>query len=395
MLREQPARKVGAVVVDKNWFFTLLFVLCLPGLIIAQDVPQNEIQANMSGYADNFGVVVLYPNFSITRKVSDGTSFNGRFLVDAVSAASTKSRFEVDGVTSATSRENGGADNTPDDLRFQFGGGVNHNFGDRTAVLNLLYSTEHDYTSTTITGNFIQPLAQNNTIVQVGFVRSMDKVFPQTRFWKRDLNVTTATFQITQNLTPRTVVQAIYSHTKNSGHLSDNYQVVTVPTTTDVVYMEPIHPNSRIRRAAATRLNYHIFTRSSVQLGYRYYWDDWEVKGHTISTLFQTYIRDESIIGVGIRTHQQSKAEFFKKSYTIDDELRTVDPKLDGASAVDLQLKLSFPKFPFVKWLPANENLKYQFALNWYRRETDSADWHSRLKTLYAYNFNFGVRYHY
>ncbi len=370
--------------------FVLMFTC---SAAFAQSGTPNELQFNLSSYVDNFGVYVVYPNFSLTRQISEETTLKGRVLVDAVSAASIKSRFDVDGVTSATNRTKGGSDNTPDELRFQFGSGITHNIGSSTVLLNLLYSTEHDYTSTTIAGNYIQPLAQKNTTIQIGYLRSIDKVFPQTRNWKRDLDVNTVSLQATQNISPKMVVQTIYSYTETTGHLSDNYQVVTVPTATDVVYMEPVHPNSRIRRAAAIRLNYHLLQKSSMQLGYRYYWDDWRIKGHTISTLFQTYIADESILGLGLRVHSQSKAWFFQESYARPEKYMTVDPKLNGAFAVDAQVKLSFPHFSYKNWIPAIESLKYQFTLNWYRRETDSPDWHSRLKTLYAYNLNFGVRY--
>ncbi|MCA9732180.1 DUF3570 domain-containing protein [candidate division KSB1 bacterium] len=377
--------------------FVCVVILCLilATIVDAQESSQNELQANLSGYADNFGVVVIYPNFSLTRQVNEATSINGRFLVDAVSSASMKSHFEVDGVSSATSKTNGGGDNTPDELRFQFGGGAQHSFGSQSAALNMMYSTEHDYSSLTFAGNFIQPMAQKNTTFHLGFVRSMDKVFPQIRDWKRDVDVATYSVQATQNLTPRAVMETIYSYTTSQGHLSDNYQVVTVTTPTNVLSREPVHPDSRIRQAAAARLNYYIFTNSSVQFGYRYYWDDWEVNGHTISTLYQTHLGEDKIMGIGVRTHKQSKAFFYQETYNGNEQYMTVDPKLKEATTLDIQFKISFPKVPIFTWFPVDDRLKYQFAFNWYRRNTTTPDWHSKRNTLYAYNFNIGIRYRY
>ncbi len=48
-----------------------------------------------------------------------------------------------------------------------------------------IYSTESDYTSSTLIGNFTQYFAENNTSVQLGIVRSWDKVFPKTVTWKK------------------------------------------------------------------------------------------------------------------------------------------------------------------------------------------------------------------
>jgi len=95
---------------------------------IAQELPSDEIQVNLSSYFDNFNVQIVYPNIAYTRKVSEKTSMTGRYLIDVVSAASIRgetpesegddddrSRQVVDVVTSASGRN--GEPQGPDDLR--------------------------------------------------------------------------------------------------------------------------------------------------------------------------------------------------------------------------------------------------------------------------------------
>ena len=41
---------------------------------MAQDLPADEVQVNVSGYFDSFNVSVVYPNLSFTRRVSESTS---------------------------------------------------------------------------------------------------------------------------------------------------------------------------------------------------------------------------------------------------------------------------------------------------------------------------------
>jgi hypothetical protein len=43
--------------------------------------------------------------------------------------------------------------------------------------------------------------------------------------------------------------------------------------------------------------------------------------------------------------------------------------------------------------LIARDNVDLSFDLNAYMRHSDTTDWHSRLKNLYAYMFSVGYRY--
>jgi hypothetical protein len=74
----------------------------------AQEASENEFQANFNTYTDNFKVTIPYPSASLTKKAGPSTRINGRYLVDAITAASMRSRFQVDGITSATNRSGSG-----------------------------------------------------------------------------------------------------------------------------------------------------------------------------------------------------------------------------------------------------------------------------------------------
>ncbi len=91
-----------------------------------------------------------------------------------------------------------------------------------------LYSTESDYTSATLIGNYTQYFAENNTSLQLGIVRSWDKVFPKTKDWKKDKNVTTLNLNFSQNISKRLILQLLSTYTNNNGLLSDNYQLVPI-----------------------------------------------------------------------------------------------------------------------------------------------------------------------
>ncbi|MCP5046926.1 MAG: DUF3570 domain-containing protein [bacterium] len=369
--------------------------------LVSQETAENEIQLNFNGYFDNFNVYVLYPSISFTKRVSGSTSVTGRYLVDAISSASMKSVIRVDGVSSATNRANGGTDSTPEELRHEMGLGISQQLGKGILSVNGIYSTEHDYTSSTLAANFSYPFAKQNTTVQLGVVHSWDKVFPQTRDWKRSKNVLALSGGITQVLSKKMVAQLDFSYMDMSGMLADVYQVVTIiyPQEREAVNYEPVHPDSRSRKAIGLRTKNKISGSASLELGYRYYWDDWDVTSHTVSGMFQQYMKNRKItLGLGVRNYSQGRAYFFKPDYTVPERLMTVDSTLDSGYSWEFKLSARLSGTLVKMLVPSSWNReKFDFNLKFtlYHRHTDTPNWHSRNQNLYAYLTSIGFRYRY
>lgn len=390
----EPERKAGDVAVVKK---VILAVFILSAFLISQELPVNELQVNINGYFDNFGVNILYPTVSVNKQISDKTSINARYLVDVISAASMKTIFRVDGVSSATQNLHGGGDSNPDEMRHEFGGGVTHLLGDILLSLNGIYSTEHDYTSKTIAANVSVPFAKKNTVLNFGVVRSWDVVSPQTRFWEKDKNVISLNAGLSQIIGKGWITQINMFYSRNEGFLSDAYQVVSFINRDRVVYYSPVYPDNRDRRALGVRSSYSLDSKSSIQFGYRYYWDTWDVKSHTFNALYQRHLNDEITLSFGARFYNQTKAYFFKENYSVPEELMAVDAKLNASASQEIELKLNvkgdvLAELPFLKnfFSPATD---LSASLNFYIRQTPSPDWFSRRKTLYAYILSIGYRY--
>jgi hypothetical protein len=413
-----PVNKAaGADVVD--WKTTIL--LGLIGLIFplsAQQLPDEELQANFSGYFDNFQVTVIYPNFALTRHVSESTSITGRYLVDLISAASIRSgnsngsnqggedgegEFDkpaqtqsVDVVTAASTGGGSGENalRLTDDVRNEFVLGVTHLIPNGNFSLNGLYSKEHDYSSRTIAGTISRDFAEKTTTLQLGFVRSWDEVFPVTKTWTRSANVETVDATFDQILSTRLLTQFLFSYTKAYGQLADVYRTIDIAGPDSVIKYDPVHPYTRYRRAFSNRFVYRLNLLSSITFGYRYYWDTWDVRSHTISSLYQRHISRYTILGVGFRTYFQNEAFFFKNAYAAPEKYMTADSKLDKTYSTDLELNLTVNGGGYQSSLPFldDERVQYNFSLNWYRRHTNSPDWFSGKKVLSAIYFNVGVR---
>jgi hypothetical protein len=405
-------RKAVDAAVVKN---LLIFCVLLSGLYAtaasAQDLPADELQVNLSGYFDSFNVNVIYPNISLTRHVSETTSLTGRYLVDMITAASIRSGsgnggesedehegFEnefdkrqkttgtnqVDAVTAASAVGGSQEGISFDDVRHEFNLGMTHLLAGNRFSLNGIYSTERDYTS-----------ALKNTTLEIGFVRSWDHVFPVTKDWTRKKNVITYSLNFSQVLSKNALIQILTSYTENNGYLADAYNQIKIGPSDSPVLYDPIHPDNRIRRAAGAELKYRLNATSSLQTGYRYYWDSWDVISHTISASYMTYLSPHVIFDVGLRHYLQSRAFFFKPEYLKPEFLMTVDVKLDKGYSNELQLELILNGGRGLDYLPylMDEHVQYNFSLNLYQRYTETGYWFNGNKNLIAANFNIGIRY--
>jgi len=383
--------------------------------VIGQELPADEIQINLSSYFDNFDVTIVYPNFALTRKVSETTSLTGRYMIDVVSAASIRGeapesgdaevRRVVNVITSASGRrrtvvsQTGGSipappPTGPDDLRHEFGFGLTQLIAGGAVSVTGIYGTENDYTSTTLAGTYSRAFAKKNTTIQLGLVRSWDDVFPLTKDWRRDKNVLTYSAHLTQILSTRVVGQFLFSFSDNNGHLSDDYLLIPIERGDSTAVLDPIHPATRSRNALGTRFKIRADRHSSIQLGYRYYWDSWEVHSHTLSFNYQRHLSSTTTLGLGLRTYLQGRAFFFQSEYTKEEEFMTADIKLDSSFSNEFQVSFSLRGsedyyLPFL----SNENVEYHVRLNLYQRHTDTPYWFNGKQDLVAGYFNIGVRY--
>ena len=387
------ALKAEAAAVAKG--VILLLVLCFfGGNIYPQDIPESELQVKINSYFDNFGVIVIYPTVDYTKQISKNTSISGRYVSDIISAASMKSNFQVDGLTSATSKKQGGGDNTPDEWRNEFGAGIKQRFSDIIVSLNGSYSTEHDYSSKTGIFNIDIPFAKKNTVLNVGLTASFDKIFPQVWTWTKDRKTYTASTAFTQIFSKNIISQLDASYTEVNGYMLDGYQVVRIVDGNSVRTLEPVEPDKRIRKAVGIRTNIGITQKTTLQLGYRYYWDTWDVRSHTASAVISRNFSDVFTGSIELRYYIQSRAYFFKPAYDLISDLMTVDSKLNSGFSDEVNFKVSLKGKKGSGFL-TNENMQLIGSIGLYQRHYNSPDWHSDLLNLYATLFSIGMRYHF
>jgi Protein of unknown function (DUF3570) len=392
VLRAVPAHRAEAAVVVKRILFLLILI---SQISFAQEQPDNSLEVDFNSYFDNFRLIVVYPTISISKNLDNKTSVNASYLVDAISAASMRMVMRVDGITSATKSTQGGETGLTE-LRHQFTGGITRFIGDVSISANGMYSVEHDYNSKTFAANLSLPFAKKNTIFQVGFAGNWDKVYPKIRDWTKDRNTQTVNLALSQILSKKFIAQLDFSFINVDGFMLDGYQVVRILNGSTFQVLEPITPNKRVRKAVGGRFNYGVTKFSTFQLGYRYYWDTWNIKSHTFEVGYKSHISEDVNFLLDLRQYFQTKAYFFKSEYLTPEPFMVVDSKLNSGYTTDISIGFDFKGSSGSNFFLLNsDKMTFITKLGFYHRYTDSPDWFSRLNSLYAYLITLGWRYNF
>lgn len=230
--------------------------------------------------------------------------------------------------------------------------GIEQGLGQSTTVAaNIYRSQEVDYTSTALIGTMTQDLNEKNTTITVRGQYNADlvgKIFPNGDIDNKKKKVYTAALNVTQLLSPTTVLDMGYDFVHLTGYLSDPYRQVRVTDNNGAFVMtDEHHPSKRTRHAVSSKLSQMIPTiKASLMGSYRYYFDSWKVNSHTAELKLNKYIVNDLIFGVNYRYYNQGGANFTQEKYVGQQYLingfRTADYKLKNFGSNNFGFSLEY-----------------------------------------------------
>ena len=222
---------------------------------------------------------------------------------------------------------------------------------DYTASGGLHLSKEYDYLSLGINGNIAVDFDRKNSTFSAGFSYFKDTFSPEGGLpqafssmligdsnadnWDDDFSTTRigseddkTTVDIllgfTQVINRRMLMQFNYSYSTVDGYLTDPFKVLSVVNNNGEAqdYLYESRPDSRVKQSVYAQSLYH-FDTSVLDVSYRYMWDDWKIKSHTIDSRFRIPLGDSfgkgSYLQPHFRFYQQSAADFYQP-FLIDNE---------------------------------------------------------------------------
>lgn len=348
---------MGAI---KKLFALVVLFSALPAAALAEDY------AAVQGYLHSFnnGVSVYSGVLALNKDVSLNTTLSFKYAIDLINpdgeGGGDDDDDEEDGggggvaaVSGASSAVNAGSD-----TRHAVTLGVAHNFDNIIAVEAYYdYSYEKDYSSSTPTITLKKELFEKNTTLTAGYSRNSDTI--NGKFMTNEEDRTTDNFFIglTQVLSPVTVAQLGYSHSRSTGHLSEGIRLVPLGATDAATCVDltvagcvaEAFPSERKRDAYLAGVNQYftkglggLLERSAAKLTFRYYDDSWDVNSWMGEAEFYKYLDDNLIMRLNYRYYTQSKAFFVKDTYAAGDQFKSSSPQIEEKDTNLVGLKLIY-----------------------------------------------------
>jgi hypothetical protein len=278
---------------------------------------------------------VLEPTGRITRMFANGHSLSAQFAVDVITGASPTGEMPSGKVQTVTSAS--GTTSTTSAVAIP-----THPFSDRRTALDVSwlaplgsrvtattaahYSGEKDYRSVGGNAKLSVDLMSRLTTLTVGGGYNGDEVFPvggiATGLVGDSLprtpgseakDVVIGLVGLSRVMSRRWLLGVTASRSREQGYLTDPYKMVSLldPATglPDAAVNEK-RPESRVRNDVLASSVLH--RDQNVQyLNYRYYWDDWGVRSHTVDFRLRHDLSDDRWVQPHFRFYEQTRAQFF------------------------------------------------------------------------------------
>ena len=234
---------------------------------------------------------------------------------------------------------------TIDDTRYDFRAGLDY-FGEKFTISpSIAYSTEKDYES--IAGGIAveYEFPNKSTSIKGSISASFDEVDPtqddaNSRVNNEDKENYTFTGSITQVINKYTVLQSTLGVSYFDGFLTDPYKQAWVAGAA----IPENRPDDRIKYTWATQLRrYSELLAAALHADYRFYYDDWDVRSHTLELGLNKVTDSGWAFDSSIRYYTQTQADFYEPFYAqarADGEYSS-DYRLSPYGSISLRLGLS------------------------------------------------------
>lgn len=362
---DAPGRGTG---IRRAWR-TAPLLLLMVSMAQAAVLPEDRVDA-MYHYYDGGGTKVDGPALLVRKGFADTASVYASYYADSISGAS------IDVMTTASPYK---------ETRQERGVGVDYLY--RNTTMNLSYTTsdERDYLANTLGLNIAHEVFDGLTTVSLGYTAGRDEVGKTDTAFKEDINRYQYRLGLSQIFTRTFLVNFEYEGILEEGYLNSPYRAARLQG----LLVPERYPGTRNSYAFAMRALKGLVTDderlgSSVLLGYRYFWDTWDIRASTIETGYQRYFGSRWLGEIHYRHYNQTAASFYGDNFLTQMNYMARDKELSTfkSHAIGTKLTYTFQNHPaFVN--KSTFNVTYDFIKFEYDDFTDT-----RTQAPYAFNAN-------
>ncbi len=301
---------------------------------------QSQIDARLLFYKESGGrTEVINPFVNVHNDLGDAWGTLDLLLgYDTISGASPTGGYpSVDVTTSASGRTTAGG-NLPqasyNDQRKSVGLAWGRKFGSQVPSIDVSYSKENDYTARSFGLSDAWTFAGGRGTLHGGLNFASDIVAPVTNSLQLPKKEQGYALGWTWILDERNLFDLSASLMKLSGYLDDPYKIVPVGTPDNFVEMPDHRPDRRQRRTVVGKYGHYYLWGGALKATYRYYWDDWSVKAHTLEVVYDHRLNEDWLVSPTVRLYTQTAASFWGNSFVAKREFMSADYRLAAFSSI-------------------------------------------------------------
>jgi hypothetical protein len=301
---------------------------------------QSQIDAKLLYYKESGGrTQVINPLVNVHQDLGDAWGTLDLLLAyDTISGASPTGGYPSVDVTTSASGHTSAAGSVPlatyNDQRKSVGLAWGRKFGSHLPSIDVSYSKENDYTARSFGISDAWTFAGGRGTLHGGANFSSDIVAPVTNNLELPKKQQGYALGWTWILTERDLFDVSASLMKQSGYLDDPYKIVPVGTAAPYTEVPDHRPDTRQRWAVFGKYGHYYLWGGALKATYRYYWDDWSVRSHTLEVVYDQRLDEDWVVSPSVRLYTQTAASFWGNSFPVKQEFMSADYRLSALSSI-------------------------------------------------------------
>lgn len=303
-----------------KWLASALSLVCVAAL--AATLPEDLAELMYHSY-DGGGVQVTGPALKLSKGFGNDFSANASYYVDSISSAS------IDVVTSASPYS---------ERREELGVGLDWLKGNSLMSIGYIRSDEDDYRADTYSIGVAQEFFGGMSTVSMGYVRGDDTVSRVDTDFEDSVERNSYQLSWAQVLTPRMVASLDYEAVLETGFLNNPYRSARILG----AQVPEIYPRARNSHAVALRGIGMIAEATSLELGYRWYDDTWQLRAHTLEMILARRLVPRLTAELSYRYYTQDAASFYADDFDTAYEFMARDKELSTFDSHSIGMRLSW-----------------------------------------------------
>lgn len=301
---------------------------------------QSQIDARLLYYKESGGrTQVINPLVNVHEDLGDAWGTLDLLLAyDSISGASPTGGYPSVDVTTSASGHTIAGGSIPqasyNDRRKSVGLAWGRKIGSNLPSIDVSYAKENDYTARSVGFSDAWTFAGGRGTLHGGVNFSSDIVAPVTNNLQLPKKQQGFALGGTWILGERDLLDVSASLMKQSGYLDDPYKIVPVGTPGNFVEIPEHRPDTRQRRAIVGKYGHYFLWGGALKATYRYYWDDWSLKAHTLELQYDHRLNEDWLVSPTVRLYTQSAASFWSNTLAAKQEFMSADYRLAAFSSI-------------------------------------------------------------